>query len=196
MVILMTWLSDKYVNRSYFLLGLCLTSACGYLLLAAGGKFQQGVSNAITGVEKAESGSWWEEGSSWLHNESLGTGIRYTGVMLAGSTVFSISSLVIVWNGNNMESDSARGAGMALLHVLGQCGPLVGTRVYPKSDGPYFVKGSVVCAVFMGLACALAMMQRWRLRRINERNDREEAKLAGMEGGMERGRKKVFRYIL
>lgn len=38
---------------------------------------------------------------------------------------------------------------MAILNMIGQVGPLVGTSIFPDEDGPYFVKGMSVCVAFM-----------------------------------------------
>ena len=49
-----------------------------------------------------------------------------------------------------------------MLNLLGQVGPLLGTRLYPDSDKPYYVKGMAVCGFFMFLVAVLA----WWLRRL------------------------------
>ena len=56
---------------------------------------------------------------------------------------------------------------MAILNVIGQCGPLLGTRLYPDSDGPFYVRGMLVCAGFMGLVAVLTISLRWVLVRAN-----------------------------
>ena len=58
---------------------------------------------------------------------------------------------------------------MALLNVIGQMGPLVGTRLYPDSDAPYYVMGMSVCASAMAIVFVLALTLRVVLRRDNAR---------------------------
>ena len=63
-----------------------------------------------------------------------------------------------------------------MLNLVGQFGPLVGTRLYPDSDKPYYVRGMAVCSFFMFLVALLA----WWLRRVligeNERwKDQDDA---------------------
>ena len=106
--------------------------------------------------------------------------------MLAAGTIFAIISLVITWNGNNAETQSGRGTGMAILQGLGQCGPLVGTRLYPKSHGPEYVFGSLMCAGAMVVVCGLVAVQRWRLGRENRRGEKR-----GVAEGRE-GRRFVY----
>lgn len=65
-------------------------------------------------------------------------GVRYFGVFLAAAGVFPAISNILPWTINNQGSDSKRGAGIALLNIVGQCGPLLGTRVFPVTDAPYY----------------------------------------------------------
>ena len=61
-----------------------------------------------------------------------------------------------------------------MLNFLGQFGPLVGTRLYPESEGPYYVKGMAVCGGFMFAVGGLAWVLRLILRKENERIVYEE----------------------
>lgn len=57
-----------------------------------------------------------------------GVGVRYFAVYLAAAGVFSCIANILPWTINNQGSDSKRGAGIALLNIIGQAGPLLGTR--------------------------------------------------------------------
>ncbi|KAI2633242.1 putative MFS transporter [Hypomontagnella submonticulosa] len=109
--------------------------------------------------------------------------VRYFGVFLAAAGVFPAISNILPWTVNNQGSDSKRGAGIALLNIIGQCGPLLGTRVFPASDGPYYVKGMGVCAGFMFFNALLALTLRtylaWENKKF-ERND-EAMRQAGTD---------------
>ncbi|KAI0104590.1 putative MFS transporter [Daldinia grandis] len=109
--------------------------------------------------------------------------VRYFGVFLAAAGVFPAISNILPWTLNNQGSDSKRGAGIALLNIIGQCGPLLGTRVFPASDRPYYVKGMGVCAGFMFfnafLALALRIYLSWENKKF-EKND-EAARQAGTD---------------
>lgn len=95
--------------------------------------------------------------------------IRYLGVYPATMGFFSCVTLVITWTLDNQVSDEGRGTGVALLQYIGQCGPLLGTRLYPEGDGPLYLRGMAVCAVFMGVVALLALGLRWVLLRENGR---------------------------
>jgi len=142
-VIITAWLSDKLQNRSYFICFHSLLSACGYILLALSGPLGLG--------------TWW----------------RYAAIYPAAIGFFSVITIIITWTINNQESESKQGAGFAMLQIIGQCGPLVGTRLYPDSDGPYYVKGMAFCGGAMILTAVLALCLRIFLAIENKKLDRE-----------------------
>lgn len=97
------------------------------------------------------------------------TTLRYLAVYPICAGFFSAVTLIITWTINNQSSDEGKGTGVALLNVIGQCGPLVGTRLYPDDDAPYFIRGMAVCAVAMGIAACLAAALRLLLVKENRR---------------------------
>ncbi|KAF7912950.1 uncharacterized protein EAF01_001971 [Botrytis porri] len=101
------------------------------------------------------------------------TGPRYTGVFFAAAGIFPAIANILPWVLNNQGSDTKRGTGIALLNVVGQCGPLLGTRMYPSEDGPYYRKGMWVCTAFMMLngilALALRTLLNWENKRLDEK---------------------------
>ena len=144
-VILTAFLSDRSRNRSFYIIFHALLGGFGYLFIA------------IAGALRANSG--------W----------RYAGVYPAAAGFFSSITLILTWTINNQDSDSKRGTGVAMLNLVGQFGPLVGTRLYPDSDKPYYITGMTICSLFMFLVALLA----WWLRSLlakenkvwNESND-------------------------
>lgn len=72
---------------------------------------------------------------------------------------------------DNQPRATNKGAGVALMNIIGQCGPLLGTRLYPDSQGPWFIPGMMVCAVCMAIVAVLAVILRMILRRENEGGD-------------------------
>ncbi|PZC99942.1 NarK, Nitrate nitrite transporter [Pyrenophora tritici-repentis] len=118
-------------------------------------------------------------------------GARYFGVFLAAAGIFPAIGNVLPWVTNNQGSDTRRGTGIIILNLVGQCGPLLGTRLYPKSEKPLYVKGQSVCAGFMFLFCILSLLLRTVLVWENKKLDKKhgtvvEQKLARQEA-IERG---------
>lgn len=68
---------------------------------------------------------------------------------------------------DNRVAKEGKGTSIAILNVVGQCGPLLGTRLYPSSDGPWYVRGMATCSVFMVIVAGLAFVLRVVLRREN-----------------------------
>ena len=143
-VLCTAFLSDRSRNRSYYVIFHALLGGFGYLLIAIGGVFR---------VD-----------SKW----------RYLGVYPAAAGFFSAITLILTWTINNQNTDAKRGTGVVMLNLLGQLGPLVGTRLYPDSDKPYYVMGMSVCSFFMFVVALLAWWLRRLLIRENERRMEQE----------------------
>jgi len=116
---------------------------------------------------------------------TLQVSIRYAGVFLAAGGVFPAIANTLPWVLNNQGTDSKRGVAIALLNMVGQCGPLLGTRMFPSTDGPRYVRGMGVCAGFMFFNVLLAVgLRGWFVRenRRLERNERERREEGMGEG--------------
>lgn len=56
--------------------------------------------------------------------------------------------------------------------TLGQCGPLLGTNVFPASEKPYYVKGSWISTAFCLLVAVVSAALSFSLWRENKKLDR------------------------
>jgi MFS family permease len=126
--------------------------------------------------------------------------VRYFALYPAIAGFFSSITVIITWTINNQESDSKKGTGMAILNIIGQFGPLVGTSIFPDEEGPWYVKGMAICAGFMMVVAVLAGVLRWVLIRENKkaRQGKEGGTYSGIpfdEGGRA-GNRKVFEFML
>ena len=138
-------LSDRLQNRSYVVCFHACLAAFGYAFIALAGSL-----------------GW---NSRW----------RYAGVYPAAAGFFSAVTIIITWTINNQPSDSKKGTGLAMLNLIGQCGPLLGTRLYPDADKPLYLRGMSVCAGFMLLVAFLSLALRYTLARKNRRSSTEGA---------------------
>jgi cyanate permease len=137
-------------------------------------------------------------------------GARYFGVFLAAAGIFPAIGNVLPWVTNNQGSDTRRGVGIVILNLIGQCGPLLGTRLYPASEGPLYVKGQSVCAGFMFLFCVLSLLLRTLLAWENKKLDRKYGTVAQQKLAMQEAKSQgetkgavgmenygpMFRYVL
>jgi dipeptide/tripeptide permease len=116
------------------------------------------------------------------------TGVRYFAIFLAAAGIFPAISNILPWVLNNQGTDTKRGTGIAILQMVGQCGPVLGTRLYPTTEGPYYVKGMAVCSAFMFFNAILALILRQYLAWQNKKSDiREAAVTTAMEGDEKTG---------
>ncbi|KAK1237725.1 hypothetical protein MKX07_003561 [Trichoderma sp. CBMAI-0711] len=132
--------------------------------------------------------------------------LRYLAVYPAAVGFFNVVTLVIAWNINNQPSQSRQGGGFALMQIVGQCGPLVGTRLYPDRDAPFYTRGMWTCASAMLTVAVLAVVLRFYLKRKNSRLDQaekerqEDGTMVEEEGlvfpGKRRRHADKFRYML
>jgi len=110
-----------------------------------------------------------------------------------------VITIIITWNINNEESESKQGAAFAMLQFIGQCGPLVGTRLYPAEDAPFYVSGMAVCAGAMVFVACLSVGLRiylgWKNRRVQGEYGRIGDEGVGLVGSSEKA-KEPFKYML
>lgn len=162
-------LSDRFQTRSTPIVVHALLAMIGYTLLAL---------------------------AAPLH---LPIALRYLCIFPITAGFFSCVCLVIVWTVNNQQSDEGKGTGIALMNIIGQLGPLLGTRLYPDADRPFYTKGHAVCACFMGFVAVLAIMLRVVLQKANRRsapNPGSTQAYQSLVGGTSKFSKDDFQYIL
>lgn len=116
---------------------------------------------------------------------------RYAGVFFS-ILIFVSISILLPWVATVHSTESKRAGGWAIFATLGQLGPLVGTNIFPKDQGPYYAKGAWISCGFVIIVATLSATFSMLLRWENKRLDRNFRTREGTEGGGERG----FRYIL
>ena len=92
--------------------------------------------------------------------------------------------------------------GIVILNLIGQCGPFLGTNVFPDSDGPRFIRGQSICAAFMFFNAVLALTLRCILVWENKRLDKQygsQDQVVAQQKGQSVGQDNYgagFRYVL
>jgi len=124
------------------------------------------------------------------------TGPRYFGVFLAASGIFACIGNILPWVLNNQGSDTKRGTGIAMLNMIGQCGPLLGTRIFPATDKPVYRTGMIVSAAFIFFNAILALALRSLLAWENKKLDKKYGVAKKNEDIAEENEGPNFRYIL
>lgn len=139
------YFSDRLHTRSPFLITHALLSSLAYLTIAATGSFHAHLPTTFHVT------------------------LRYLCLYPAAAGFFSSITLILAWTMDNRVEAEGKGASVAILNIIGQCGPLIGTRLYPESDGPWYVRGMFVCAMFMLLVAVLAVTLRVILLKENNK---------------------------
>ncbi|KAL9622607.1 MAG: hypothetical protein Q9160_003104 [Pyrenula sp. 1 TL-2023] len=119
---------------------------------------------------------------------------RYVLIFPVAVGLFSVVTLIITWTLNNQSSETGKGTGMAVLNLVGQCGPLIGVRAFPKSDEPGYVKGMGICALAMLAVVVFAASLGIVLKKRNEAMDR--LKGSSEAQGRSKGQEREWRYII
>lgn len=147
-ILAVCYFSDKYTQRAYAIVGCCGTALIGYLMLALPGINAHGAAA-----------------------ESHYAGVRYFGLFLAIPGVYASHAIIMTWTGDNQGTDSKRGMGYILLHVFGLTGPILGTRLFPKSTAPRYVRGISITMGFVFLTLVVSLIYRAYLARLNRKLD-------------------------
>lgn len=101
--------------------------------------------------------------------------VRYAGVFLATAGIFPVIANTLPWVLYNQGTSTRKGAGVAMVQLIGQCGSLLGTFLFPKKDHPRYQKGMWVCGGFMLLNAFLAIVLRTALDWENRKLDKKKA---------------------
>ncbi|GAB1215288.1 hypothetical protein ATERTT37_004474 [Aspergillus terreus] len=98
--------------------------------------------------------------------------VRYFGMFLA-TQIFVSVALVLTWVGNTHATDSKRAGAFAILATGGQCGPILGTNIFPETDAPYYRKGMWISCGACLIVVVMGVAQMFFLWSANRRRDRE-----------------------
>jgi FtsH-binding integral membrane protein len=120
---------------------------------------------------------------------------RYLGVYFA-ITTFVCVALLIPWCSNTHATESKRAGGWAIFAIMGQCGPVLGTNLFPAAEGPYYRKGSWVsfaCCLLVAVCAAVFSFLLWRENRKLRRMYEDESSMTERD---QRRAPRGFEYII
>ncbi|OJI95765.1 hypothetical protein ASPVEDRAFT_121971 [Aspergillus versicolor CBS 583.65] len=126
--------------------------------------------------------------------------VRFFATFLVCAGVFPAVSLTFTWVTDNQGSSSKRGVGLAIFGMIGQCGPLLGARIFPSSEGPIYSRGMWICAGVLFAAATLSLVLRQLLVLENRRRDREfgasDARYAPLDIADQGDEHPMYRFVL
>ncbi|KAI9227891.1 MAG: major facilitator superfamily domain-containing protein [Piptocephalis tieghemiana] len=100
-----------------------------------------------------------------------GTAAQYVLTILTATFVFSHVPVVLSWPSNNLAGPAKRAASLGLIQSLGNLGGVLGGQIYRDKDGPYFVRGHIICAALCGAGAISALTIRYYLHWVNRKRD-------------------------
>ena len=124
--------------------------------------------------------------------------LRYFGLFLA-TIIFTSVALTLSWVANTHATDSKRAAALAILATGGQCGPVLGTNIFPSAEKPYYRKGMWISCGACLMVFVLASLQSFLLWRENKRRDKKYGKnreTTHIPVQNELGNDEYFRYVI
>ncbi|KAG2036768.1 major facilitator superfamily domain-containing protein [Suillus americanus] len=94
--------------------------------------------------------------------------VRYGATFLITSGTYSSIGLMNAWFNHNLGSETKRAAGIPLYGAIGQIGAILGSHLYPLTEGPAYTGGFTVSAslLFLAALCALLLSVSFRLDNI------------------------------
>lgn len=126
------------------------------------------------------------------------TGPRYFGVFLS-VLIFASIALLLAWTANIHATESKRAGAYTVLATIGQCGPLLGTNIFPPKDKPYYRKGmwisAAMCLMVAFLAGTLSCWLIYENRKMDREGVPEVEEFEETSVARENGRHEKHRYI-
>ncbi|KAG1745281.1 major facilitator superfamily domain-containing protein [Suillus lakei] len=87
--------------------------------------------------------------------------LRYGATFLVTSGTYASIGLMNAWS-TNLGSETKRAAGIPLYGAIGQCGGILGSHLYPLTEGPAYTSVSA-SLLFLAALCALLLSVSFRL---------------------------------
>ncbi|KAF8186888.1 MFS general substrate transporter [Mycena galopus ATCC 62051] len=100
--------------------------------------------------------------------------VRYFAVFCIVSGTYTTIGLIIAWFAHNLGSETKRATGIPIFMAIGQCGSVLGSHIFPLTEGPRYILTSshqVSCALSF-LAAVLSLVLSFSYRMDNARRDK------------------------
>lgn len=97
--------------------------------------------------------------------------VRYFSTFCVAIGTYTSIALVLAWFTHNLGSETKRATGMPLFGAIGQCGSILGSHLYPLTEGPGYRRGFGTSGSLMFLAAICAFILTASYRWENKRRD-------------------------
>ncbi|KAJ7827050.1 MFS general substrate transporter [Mycena olivaceomarginata] len=100
------------------------------------------------------------------------THVRYFAVFCIVSGTYATIGLIIAWFAHNLGSETKRATGIPIFMATGQCGSVLGSHIFPLTEGPRYLKGFGISCALAFLSAVLSLVLSISYRRDNARRDK------------------------
>ncbi|KAG9313589.1 major facilitator superfamily domain-containing protein [Chiua virens] len=83
--------------------------------------------------------------------------VRYLATFCIAAGTYTSLGLMMAWFAHNLGSETKRATGIPLFGTIGQAGSILGSHLYPLTDGPAYSRGFGVSGALMFLAALSAL---------------------------------------
>ncbi|KAJ2914794.1 hypothetical protein MD484_g5598, partial [Candolleomyces efflorescens] len=96
---------------------------------------------------------------------------RYFATFCITSGTYTTIGITIAWFAHNLGSETKKATGIPMFMAIGQCGSILGSHIFPKSEGPHYTRGfAVSCSLaFLAALCSVILSISYRVE--NARRD-------------------------
>jgi len=124
--------------------------------------------------------------------------VRYFATFCITSGTYTTIGVIIAWFAHNVGSETKKATAIPMYMAIGQCGSILGSQLYPLTEGPRYTKGfAVTCGLeFLAMIAAIVLTVSYRIE--NKRRDRKYGKAdpsASVDTGDLADKAPMFRYI-
>jgi len=98
--------------------------------------------------------------------------VRYFAVFCIVSGTYTTIGLIIAWFAHNLGSETKRATGIPIFMSIGQCGSVLGSHIFPLTEGPRYIKGFGISCALEFLAVVLSIVLSISYRKDNARRDK------------------------
>ncbi|PCH35272.1 MFS general substrate transporter [Wolfiporia cocos MD-104 SS10] len=98
--------------------------------------------------------------------------VRYFAVFCITGGTYTTIGVVIAWFAHNLGSETKKATGIPMYMAIGQCGSVLGSKLFPSTEGPRYIKGFSVSCALLFLASLVAIILTVSYRLENRRRDR------------------------
>ncbi|KAK7044804.1 MFS general substrate transporter [Favolaschia claudopus] len=98
--------------------------------------------------------------------------VRYFAVFCIVGGTYETIGLIIAWFAHNLGSETKRATGIPMFMAIGQCGSVLGSHIFPLTEGPRYIKGFGISCALAFLAAILSLVLSISYRLENSRRDK------------------------